>query len=333
MRILNALGIASLVAFAGAAWGVPQDIGSMYDDKTLTYWHSRYSVSTPKILDILLNSLTPEEYKRVRQTEATFPLKDTQLVNFYATGPTPRIVLPVSALKFLDDLSFAYAWIQVHGFRLEKIEEYVAMLKYKPANGFPKSRYPAPIEALQIPRGSIANKKSEDLGLRLFNDARAFVLAHELAHIRFSHRGSSISNEIQADQFAMELLRRNSVIPLGAVLYFQATALWFPNRADFRSDQEWQEWLTQSASHPLNGARLGAMSAFIKNNAEDFTVNQPNPDSARDVTLFIATGIGKIADYLEDTPLLQCVAEYAYKSNPDILWKERGHERPGWMNC
>ena len=159
MRVLIALGITSLVAFAAAAWGVPQDIGSMYDDQTLNYWHSRYSVSTPKILGILINSLTPEEYARVKQTEATFPLRDTQLVNFYATGPSPRIVLPISAMKFLDDLSFAYAWIQVNGFRLEKIEEYVAMLKYKPANAFVHSRYPSPMEALHIPRGSTENKK------------------------------------------------------------------------------------------------------------------------------------------------------------------------------
>ena len=47
----------------------------------------------------------------------------------------------------------------------------------------------------------------------------------------------SQANEQAADKFAMDLMERSGTIPMGAILYFQATAVFYTSRADLPSDR------------------------------------------------------------------------------------------------
>src|SRR4029453_3052663 len=115
-----------------------------------------------------------------------------------------------------------------------------------------------------------------DLSLRLRNTGYAFILGHELGHIRFQHTGyagvpvaTAQANEAQADQFGLELMRRVSEIPMGAMIFFQSAIFYFDNRADFPSDAAWQAYLTKEATHPLTAPRLQALSSRVSAMADD----------------------------------------------------------------
>jgi hypothetical protein len=43
-----------------------------------------------------------------------------------------RVYLPIAGLKFIEDLTMAYAWRYRRGLSLEPIDEYLAMLRWKP---------------------------------------------------------------------------------------------------------------------------------------------------------------------------------------------------------
>jgi hypothetical protein len=111
--------------------------------------------------------------------------------------------VPVEALRWLDEIYIAYAWLVLNNFQLEPIEEYVAMLKHKKPEDFPGRVYPTPLRALGIPANALNDTRVDGLSLRLFNSARAFILAHELGHVHRGHRGSTIPNEEEADRFAV----------------------------------------------------------------------------------------------------------------------------------
>ncbi len=323
--------LVSLMIIGAASVDAGGDMSGLYDTAMLEYWQTRYSRSMGKILEVILDHLTPEEYARVAGVKIEFPLKNRQLINFYAKWPPSRIVIPVSALKFLDDLYIAYAWLQVNNYRLETTEEYVAMLKYKGAHKFPGDRYPRPLQALRIPPNALKDPRVDGLSLRLFNSGRAFILAHELGHILYRHRGSTVKNEKEADSFALEVLRRTSTLPMGMVLFFQATALSFPNRADYSSDQEWEKFLRTKATHPLNARRLYSLSKTLDVTARDFARHEQDPTAGAEIVLFISKGIRQVADYLDDTELQRCVAEHSSQADPSSLKPRTGGR--SLLNC
>jgi hypothetical protein len=67
----------------------------------------------------------------------------------------------------------------------------MAMLKYRQPENFPGARMAAPLQALGVPLDIWwQDTRVGDLALRLRNTAWAFILAHELGHLRFEHPGN-----------------------------------------------------------------------------------------------------------------------------------------------
>ena len=310
-----------------------QKAPELYDRQTLEYWQQRYSKSTTRILkEGLEPHLTSQERQALFNLKLSFPLRDPELMGFYASYPPPKIVFPVEGLKFLDDLCIAYAWLWDNNYRLETIEEYVAMLRYKKQSDFPGGRYPKPFEALGIPANALQNQKVDDMSLRLFNSARAFILAHELAHLHYRHTGGKVKDEIQADQFAVELLSRTNTIPMGAILFFQALAHLAPNRAQFSSEAAWQKFLEEEKTHPLNSERIRAIANNLNQLASQFPgPSDPNPRLTIETVQFVATGLAPVAAYLDDSELQLCVAEMAANADLSTLKPRKG--KKSFLNC
>ena len=188
------------------------------------------------------------------------------------------------------------------------------MLRYKALAEFPGGRYPEPFEALGIPADALKEKAVDELSLRFFNSARAFILAHELGHILKRHgaRGRPVlEREIEADRFALDVMARTGTIPMGMILYFQAMAHWAPNRAQYGSEADWRDFIARRKTHPLSGERLAAVAKGLRALAPAFARHDPNPEAATDVVHYIAGEMGKLVDYLEDAEMQRCVGESA----------------------
>jgi hypothetical protein len=230
-----------------------RDLSSMYDTTTLEQRAPHYRDTTNKILnEFVYKYLTSEEKRRLAGIPIDYPLaadppmKGDPLA-FYGPPDHSRVVFPIFSIKFLDDLSTAYAWLQVNGYVLDTITEYTAMLAHKDLG----ARYPAPLPALHIPADALRDDKVDELALDHFVTARMFILLHELGHIYYGHEGSSIAHEVQADQFAINVMHRSPVPPLGALIYFMAEA----SMADYPAT---------ARTHPLSGARMQALGVAMQ---------------------------------------------------------------------
>lgn len=234
-------------------------LAGLYPRTTLEHWKPRYERSTHRILhELIWPALLSEEKRRLGGSplRLDFPLQPEgaqQFLAFYVPPSEDRIVLPVQSLKFLDDLSTAYSWLQLHGYGLETVSEYTAILRYGEA---PPGGFPPPLPALGIPPDALEEPEVDELALGHFVTARTFILLHELGHLLGrSHPRTpeeTLRGEIRADRFAVEVMRRIGLPPLGMLVFFLADAHW----ADFPASPE--------DTHPLSGARVRALARAVE---------------------------------------------------------------------
>jgi hypothetical protein len=290
--------VASLVCWMAAAparAGGIDDVSGLYDRQTLQYWSERYRVSTGKILDqVIAPVLLSEERRALGRVQILYPLpgEDRRAsapfgYHSVSDAASGKIVLPVLSLKFLDDLCTAYAWLQIHDYSLETISDYVAMLKYQNLQSLPQV-----LPTLGIPVDALSDKRVDELALGHFVTARTFILAHELGHLRFRHAGSSIANEHEADAFAIDVMQRTPLPPLGIMVFFMADA----HMAQYPP--------SPNATHPLSADRLRALAARLLDKA-------------------LAHKIAKLGDFLADPDIQASIIAAGKATNPAVLGPRR----------
>lgn len=296
-----------------------------YPDAELREDRTRYE----KRIDFLLEKgfrqfLGEKERVALANVRVELPLRGANPLEAFAHSPggVPTVVFPVLSLRFIEDLCLAYAWRYTKGHSLEPIDEYLAMIKYRKQGDFPGGRYPDPLQALGVPPNVWEQDPAVDeLSLRFRNTAWAFLLAHELAHLRFGHPGNrgvdprtSQRNEAEADAFAVDLMGRSGAIPMGALLWFQASVAYFPNRADFDSDPEYRDWVRGTTTHPINSERLKALGSVLERSAR-----KESDADERDVRRFIARRLERIGEILSLPDMQRLIVRCALTREPALL--------------
>lgn len=321
------------LAVTGPPRATAQTVANMYDRAVVTREQARLASRVNEVwLKAFKPNLTPDEQRALSGVTVETAVDGDPVLGYYSESRPRVVTMPAVSLLFFEDLCVAYAWLQRRGYRLETIEEYVTMLKYKDAAAF-GGRYPPPLKALGIPGDALTDPGVNDLSLRLRNTGYAFILAHELGHVRFQHPGNravptavSQANEVQADQFGLELMRRVAEIPMGALIFFQTGIFYFDNRADYPSDAAWQAYLTREATHPLTAPRLRALSSRVSALADDFARGQPNRTAAVETVRSIGDRFAEFATFLDDPTLQRVMRAKAERSRPATLLPRRERE-------
>jgi len=313
-----------LMLLPGLAIPAAAAAAEIYSEEQLAEDKGRYAEKFSFLLEKGLGELmTADELLALQGVAIRHPPRgaDPLSVKSAVVDGTPVVRAPVESLKFIEDLSTAYAWRYTNNYSLEPIDEYLAMLKYRPTEEFPGGRLPDPLTALGVPPGVWErDNQVGDLSLRFRNTAWAFVLAHELGHLRFGHTETDVSpaemqrQEEAADEFAVDLLGRSDTIPMGMVLWFQATAAYMQNRSDFPSDAAYHDWARTEASHPVNGRRLRNLASMMHSQA-----TAQSDRNRAEVLEFIAVRLTTIGETLENPDMQQLIKRCAGLRQPEDL--------------
>ena len=296
-----------------------QNVSDMYSDDTLRYWQPRYAENFRwNFENAVLPKLDAAERRSLAGVQFRFPLKagrEAGLLAFYSQphADPPIVSMPVLSIKFFDDLCVATAWLEENGYQFGTVTDYVAMLKYLEPDSFPGGKYLPPLEALQIPADAFDNARVDSLSQKLMKSGLLWVFIHELAHVRYEHQSydntsaaQAQQQEIEADRFATEIMRRISVAPIGIAHFFTvATALW-PNRADFTSDAAWQIYL-EKTTHPLTTERMRTLAADLRAKQRSFVRADPNPQAALAALGVAISSIEGLAPILADKDMQRLV--------------------------
>ena len=217
---------AAVLVLAAAAQG--RDYGAMYDDRLLGQKEPDYrEVVLWNLQNVFLPKLTAAERQRLRNLTPDFPLRGPAggLFEYFAER-SGRVVLPVMSIRFLADLSVAFAWLDTNRYTMESVTDYVSMVKYQDPAKF-GGRYPDPREALRIPANATDNQRVDNLSQQILNQSLSFLLLHEMGHVLYQHEGYGPGD----------------------------------HRADFGSDADYQASLSKD-THPLTSDRVARLAQY-----------------------------------------------------------------------
>jgi len=263
---------------------------------------------------VLLPRLTDRERQQLGRITLDLSRREypEHPLNFYAaTGG--NVVLPLSSVKLVSDLSLALAWYNRKRLPEQKVFDYAAMLAFRgPA---PDGVKALPLAALGVPDDADNDPAVNGLFQKLFGTTMVFIMGHETGHLFHGHRANvgearSRQQEGEADAFAVELMARMGEPPIGISFYFMMAA---PFECAERS------------THPLSGERVDRLVAALRSNASLFARNKPSPQQERQIIESIALELGKVAKLVDDPDIRESmrlaglsskVADFAAATRP-----------------
>jgi hypothetical protein len=284
------------------------DYASLYQLETLRRDSAIYAPNLRGIWEEdLLPRLKAEDRGPTEGVRLNLPLVGVNRhpLDFYALWPV--VTMPIMSVRFLDDMALAVAWLDGRGCDTDAVSDYVGIFALRGPSAFGGAG--GPLEVLGISRDrAIANASVNDAALKAAKSGIFFLMAHELGHIRFGHRRAeglaSQRQEIEADQFALALMREIAVIPVGISIWFTMASRWE---------------LGPATTHPLTSDRLLAIAAYLRQHARDFTLGQASPELWLPRVHSLADDIGQIGTILDDPKIRDYQTHRSLTMDPTVL--------------
>ncbi|HMJ06715.1 MAG TPA: hypothetical protein VK474_10710 [Chthoniobacterales bacterium] len=197
---------------------------------------------------------------------------------FYTDGRT--VYLPAFSLRFFADLCLAHAWLNAHGNDGTTVRDYVGLL-FREATLSPTAPLHPIFATLGVPENAREETAVSNRADRNFGNTVVFLLAHELGHVLRKHRPDvnepalQRKQEIEADQFAIEVMRRIGQVPLGLEFWFDLERIRHQAPKNIPAEADWQKYLS-GLDHPVTTERLEALATAIEQAPDSFARNQSN---------------------------------------------------------
>ena len=286
---------------------------SLYDRQSLKYAHKSYSRNLQRQLySEIAHHLNKSELKTLSKTKLEQPWQATTPPFYFASSPSQYlIVMPTMSVKFFDDMTVAHTWLNRFDCGSDAIMDYVAALDLNPSiNGNVLASLAIPENAYEF------DHQVNDIAQQMFISGITYVLLHELGHIHLNHQdykqvtsSEASVQEVSADDFAMEIMRRMHLAPTGITMYFSAMSYMEPS--NHRGYQ----------SHPLTAKRLRNIADHLARWPEQYI--EPGRRSKRSVSdiVTIADALNSIADDLDSEEFRERVRKRGKLIKPDVLKK------------
>ena len=316
------------------------DYSTIYPNESLRYWSTRYPENVKwNFHELMLSKLRQAESNHAYNSTLMFPLRPDSMLDgtpfsFYASVAEKKIYVPISAIKFIDDVSIAAAWLERNNYSLETLIDYISILKYG-VNRFPPGQVPDPIKALHVPEKAYEQDQwVDELSQKILKSIMVWILGHELGHIIYQHPpykdvsfSTSQQCEKEADAFATDMFRRIGTAPAGMVILFTLFTSFFRHRGDFSNDTDWEKYLRDS-THPVSNERLLLIANEFLKNPETFVGAEPNVFKATQLVTTIGKEAKKIAEIMNSSKMQIFLTARALSVDINSLHPRRIGENP-----
>lgn len=300
----------------------------IYDLPTLINTQNNYKSRIDWIFQTyFIDQLNFDERQKLEDINLTYPLfSQGQASHPCLIRSFPgerRIVLPILTIKFLDDLSVASSWLQYNGYCQETIKDYLAFIKYN--SSFTTK---APLEALRIPEKAWhLDLRIDQHAQKIFKSAILWLIGHEVCHLIENHSTNhegitcySESQELVADQYALDVFKRSGTFPIGLKLILSIISRSGKNKNDFYNHKQWQAYLQDTSFHPVSAARLSKIRNELKNNAQSFIKSEIDLQHAKHHLSQLHKDLGQLEDFLTNDAMLLNEKIKALTSSKESLY-------------
>ena len=264
----------------------------------------------PSIQSVFWQDIIPrlpaELQSRASQVQLVFPERGPGPMSFYASPANLEIYMPLTSLRFYDDIATLHAWFESRNCPGEYLQTYLAALLRGNQN------LPAPYVAFGLDRDTLfGDSYTYDLGGKIFSSGVQFLLAHELGHILLNHAPgvggvASQAQETEADAFALDHFARLGGNPMGIFWYYQAA--WWNDPASEKGRRE--------NTHPVSAERIRAMAMRLIENPNDFAHGEADPAREARLVSQLGTMVDAFADLIDDDSFLNWVAPTMFSEFP-----------------
>lgn len=306
-----------------------QSYATIYDHDTLVAAYHTYAENLRGTwAEDFIGSLQPEEAQVANTVRFELPLEGRARVpyDFYADPTGRRVVIPILSVKFFDDIATALAWFESRDCETGAVQDYVGMTRYQHPGHLPDARFPSPLEAFRIPDDVFDNQFVYDTSGKMLKSGLFFVMAHEFAHVLKGHRPydalsaqAAQAQEIEADRFALSVLRRIAVPPVGILLYFTMLSRTEQAPGDFDRIEDYETYMQHHATHPLTSRRLLEAAAYMEREAASFASLQTRPAEWIDRIRAMARSIAQTGRNLDDPQMREYLAQRSLSTSLDLL--------------
>ena len=258
---------ALLVALILGVWAMAAH-AQLYTDAELQRVQERAVPNLIKVFDEdIIANLPRDQRARAAQVRIEFPEVGPSPLAFYADPTSDTIYMPLTSIRFFDDIATLFAWVEARSCDPEAVQAYLwrKLQLHEPL--------PAPLKAFNVDRDTaFADPFTDNVSAKIYSSGLQFILAHELGHLLLDHRlgltgDESQAQEIAADDFALDHFARLGGQPMGVFWYFMA-AWWFdPTNAEDLA----------SYSHPVSPARIARLGTRLVEDPMSFAHAEVDP--------------------------------------------------------
>jgi hypothetical protein len=176
---------------------------------------------------------------------------------------------------------------------------------------------------LGIPENALEYSGVAEILNENLRTALIFELAHQLGHIYNAHNFYSeqlikkqytdnsysdiVNNEIVADLFAIDILRRIGLPLQGIDVYFKILTTLTPNNYDFSKRSHYEYFISQNICHPITSGRIFSFTQELESEISYYTRFQDQDISRVDK---IIRNLYDLASRLEDREELGLLKKY-----------------------
>lgn len=293
-----------------------QDVSLLYSTTELEEIGSRYRPNLRGLwIEDFLSQLTHDELARGGQVSLNLPLMGAkqQVLEWYSNPVTRIVYLPISSVKFIDDLAVAFAYYDNMGCDVGTVTDYTGALRFRS-----QELKGSPLHALGVPTDALKNASVDKLAQNILKSIVYFIVAHEYAHVMYRHASyNTISaqqaqrQEIEADAFALEVMRRIGVAPLALTFFFTIASRLEATPGDFASLSTYETYLQQRATHPVSAVRILRIADTIESQIDAFTRLEQDPRPLRAKLQVLVPQLRTIANGLDDRKMRDFLAARA----------------------
>lgn len=234
---------------------------------------------------------------RTRAADIRLVLPTNVTGNLLAVGahvPTGRIFFPMETIAFLDDLAALAGWLAARDCSFEPAALYAGMIavKQKP---YGWQSYPNPRAAFGLGDDVWNDQFVKKSSNQVLKTATYFILAHELAHVLYGHApyenvspSQARQQELEADAYALRMMRHIGVPPLGMFHFFTVLS-----RVEG----------VIPTTHPLSGQRLMQIVNALENYPADFVPPNESPSHWAPIIQTYANGFRGLVPVIDNPEL------------------------------
>ncbi len=287
MQRYLALALVITTGAGGSMFG--QNVSRLYSQEKLQTDAARWSEQIQaEYRDTILPQLSDEERSTLGEVKIEVPPTGHRGDPFEFYYENGKVNLPALSLRFFSDVCVANAWLNAHGYDGTTVRDYVGYL-FREAVASPRAPLPAVFRTLGVPENAREESAVSNRADRNFGNTVDFLLAHELGHALKKHRTDlrdpieKRKQEIEADAFAIEMMRRVGQVPVGFEFWFDVEHSGHVAPVKFNTQAEWQKYLA-GLDHPVTTERLEALAIAIEKAPDSFArATKPIRRSGRSV--------------------------------------------------